>query len=100
MEEKMRITNEVLANELSNVGKNVQTLTGRFDNFERQYTRSDLLELRFKEIDTRMAQIELQIAQIKKETVKASWKSNTLTAIFTAVLVMLVTYVFNDLLSK
>lgn len=106
-----RVTNEVLANELSNLGKNIESLTSRFDSFESQYARSDLLELRFRELDTRFAQIDLQIvslkkemkedmARVEKEAKRATWKSHTLTAVLTLLATLAVSYIFNDLLTR
>lgn len=94
------VTNEVLASELRSLSVQVGKLDIRFEQFASTYARNDLLELRFKELDTRLAQIELEIATVRKESNRATWKSHTLTAIFTAALVMLVSYVFNDLIAR
>ena len=95
-----QITNEVLSAKLDATSAQIGELKAQIAAFSTIYARSDLLDLRFKEVDAQIAQVNLSIAQVIKDTQKVSWKSHTLTAIFTAALVLLVTYVFNDVIGK
>ncbi len=95
-----QITNEVLSAKLDATSAQIGEVKAQIAAFGTVYARSDLLDLRFKEVDAQIVTIKLEIAKVVKDTQKVSWKSHTLTAIFTAALVLLVTYVFNDVIGK
>lgn len=89
----MAYTNEGLAVEIKNISVQIIELKALIASMSSDYVRKEIFELKIREID-------LKIAEVEKSTRKANWRTHTLTAVFTAALVMLVTYVFNDLITK
>lgn len=100
MADVTNMTNEGLAIEIKNLSVQIADLKAVIASNAADYIRKEVFELRMREYDSKIVGIELQIAEVKKETKRVSWKSHTLTAIFTAALVMLVSYVFNDLIAR
>lgn len=90
---KMAYTNEGLAVEIKNISVQIIELKALIASMSSDYVRKEIFELKIREID-------LKIAEVQKSTRKSNWRTHTLTAVFTAALVMLVTYVFNDLIAR
>ena len=93
-----QISNEGLAIEIKNLSIQIADLKAVMANQAADYIHKEVFELRMREYDTKIANIELQIAEVDKSARKANWRSHTLTAVFTAFLVMLVNYTFSNLM--
>lgn len=96
----MRYTNETLAVEIKNIQVQLIKLDASLANLANTFLSKDVFELRMKAYDTEIAQINLELARVEKQTRRSNWRTHTLTATFTAGLVLLVTYVFNDVLGR
>lgn len=92
------ISNEGLAIEIKNLSIQIADLKTVMATQAADYIRKEVFELRMREMDVKIKDLNLKIVEVEKSSRKANWKSHTLTAIFTASLVMLVSYVFNDLI--
>ena len=94
-----KITNEVLASELQNLTTAINKLEKRFDTF----TPTNVMELRFKEIDTKLAELtakdkelELSISRLKQRSALQVWITGTLSAVVGAILTFLVVFFLNN----
>ena len=87
------ISNEGLAIEIKNISLQIIEVKSLIASMSTDYVRKEIFELKIREI-------YLKIAEVEKSTKRANWRTHTLTAVFTAGLVMLVSYVFNDLMSR
>lgn len=94
------MSNEGLAVEIKNLSVQIADLKAAIATQAADYIRKEVFELRIKDIDNQIAATNLKIAEVEKSTKKANWRTHTLTAVFTAALVMLVSYVFNDLVAR
>lgn len=94
------ISNEGLAIEIKNLSIQIADLKAVMSTQAADYIRKEIFELKIKDLDSKIAATNLKIVEVEKSTKRANWKSHTLTAIFTASLVMLVSYVFNDLIGR
>lgn len=94
------ISNEGLAIEIKNLSIQIADLKAVMSTQAADYIRKEVFELRMREMDVKLKDLDLKITTVEKSSRKANWKSHTLTAIFTASLVMLVSYVFNDLIGR
>ena len=95
----MKYTIDTLAVELKNIQIQLSKLDATIVNVANSFVSKDIFDLRMKDYDKQIASINLEISRVEKEAKKGSWKSHTLTAVFTAVLVFLVTFVVNELIS-
>jgi hypothetical protein len=96
----MAISNEGLAIEIKNLSLQIADLKTVMANQAADYVRKEIFELRMRELDTKLAVLELDIANVRKDTRRANWRTHTLTAVFTATLVLLITYVFNSVVTR
>jgi hypothetical protein len=96
----MAISNEGLAIEIKNLSIQIADLKALLAAIVADYVRKDVYELRMREYDTKLAQLTLDIAEVERSTRRANWKTHTLTALFTAVLVTVTLYVVNDLIGR
>lgn len=87
------ISNEGLAIEIKNISLQIIEVKSLITSISTDYVRKEIFELKIREID-------LKIAEVEKSTKRANWRTHTLTAVLTAGFVMLVSYVFNDLMSR
>lgn len=94
------MSNEGLAVEIKNLSVQIADLKAAIATQAADYIRKEIFELKIKDLDSKIAATNLKIVEVEKSTKRANWKSQTLTAIFTASLVMLVSYVFNDLIGR
>lgn len=94
------ISNEGLAIEIKNLSVQITDLRSALALQANSYLSKEVFELRMKELDTKHTQLELEIEKVRKEARKSTWRTHTLTAIFTATLVMLISYVFNDVIAR
>lgn len=94
------MSNEGLAIEIKNLSVQIADLKAAIATQAADYIRKEVFELRMHEMDVKLKDLDLKIAELEKSTKRANWRTHTLTAVFTAALVMLVSYVFNDLLSN
>lgn len=81
-----QITNEVLATKIENLGENIKALDARLNAF----TPSQILDLKF-------AEIERDIIQLKRDIAKSNWKSHTLTAVLTFMMTFLAGFFLTNL---
>ena len=94
------ISNEGLAIEIKNLSIQIADLKTVMATQAADYIRKEVFELRMREMDFKIKDLDLKITQCEKSARRANWRTHTLTAVFTASLVMLVSYVFNDLLTR
>lgn len=94
------ISNEGLAIEIKNLSVQIADLKALMASNSAEYLRKEVFELHMREYDTKIANIELEIASVKKDTGKANWRTHTITAVFTAILVLITTYAVNSFLNR
>jgi chromosome segregation ATPase len=99
---------ETLQTELKYLREDFRELKQYIKDFHSTMMPKSEIELKLAEINKEIAQIKLDIVDHKKHAeminkelerriTRRSWITHTLTAIFTALLVMGITYIFNDL---
>jgi hypothetical protein len=96
----MAVSNEGLAIEIKNLSIQIADLKAIMATQAADYIRKEVFELRMREYDTKLAQLALDLAEVDRSTRRANWKTHTLTALFTAVLVTVTLYVVNDLIGR
>ena len=89
----MNITNEVLAAKLDAVGERVEKFELKLDNLGKSYVQHDIFELRMKEMDLRITEIQSNLRRISS----SRWLQNTLSAILGAIMSILVAYFFTHI---
>lgn len=55
------------------------------------------LELRLAEVNREIANLQVRIIEVETIAKQKDWKSHTLTSVLTAVGVLAITYIFNDI---
>ena len=92
------ISNEGLAIEIKNLSIQIADLKTVMATQAADYIRKEVFELRMREMDVKIKDLNLKIVEVEKSSRKANWKSHTLTAMFSIFITLLITYVFNDLI--
>lgn len=88
------VTNEVLAAKLDTLAENQRNLELKVEALPNQidhsYIRSDIFELRMKELDNQMLGIRSNILTLENRKTLMNWVTPTLSAIFGSVLTFLI----------
>lgn len=97
------VTNDVLAANQDTMSAQIGEVRAMVQGFATTYTRTDIFELRFKEIDTRIADINLGIQTLTLEIKKAStrnklqtWLTGTISAAAGVVLALLIEFYLSN----
>lgn len=96
----MAISNEGLAIKVDNLSAQILKLETTITSLANDHVRTEVFELRMREMDTKLIALKLEIAEVERSTRRANWRTHTLTAAFTVFLTLLITYVFNDYIGR
>lgn len=101
-----------MANEtLNSLAKEIKLLREDFRDFRATLMPRNEVEIRIAELNKDITQIKLDIVDHKQQAEKAmqqlnikitrrTWATHTITAAFTALIVLAFTYIFNDIVAR
>lgn len=90
------ITNDVLAAKQDTLSAQLGELKATIDGFASTYARSDLLDLRFKEIDLQIAGIAKDIVKLQNRKNFLGWLLPTVAAVLGALLTLLISFYISN----
>lgn len=86
----MTVTNETLAAKLDATNAQLGQLQAQLESFGLLYARNDVLELRFKEIELKIADINLNMRKLDNRKAFQAWLLPTVSAIISAIFTYLI----------
>jgi hypothetical protein len=92
-----KATVETLSTDVQYIKEAIEKLDHKLDN---NFMPKSEVMLRLAELNKEISGLNLKIIDVEKDCKKRDWRSHTLTSVLTALGVLAITYIFNDVVLR